>query len=82
MVTNTTGVPIAGLELPAWMPVLALTGETHRWEPRRLSLRLFSAAARIVTTARRRHLRFARRWPWTNVITDALSRLEALLNPG
>ncbi|MER5363615.1 IS1380 family transposase, partial [Streptomyces sp. NPDC002785] len=70
------------LDLLAWMPMLALTGKTHRWEPRRLRLRLFSAAAQIVTTARRQHLRFARHWPWTEVITDALARLEALPNPG
>ncbi|KFG71341.1 IS1380 family transposase [Streptomyces mutabilis] len=70
------------LDLLAWMPMLALTGETRRWEPRRLRFRFFSAAAQIVTTARRRHLRFARHWPWTDVITDALARLEALPNPG
>ncbi|WP_445402186.1 IS1380 family transposase [Streptomyces sp. LE64] len=70
------------LDLLAWMPMLALTGETRRWEPRRLRIRLFSAAAQLVTTARRRHLRFARHWPWTDVITDALARLEALPNPG
>lgn len=70
------------LDLLAWMPMLALTGETRRWEPRRLRLRLFSAAAQLVTTARRRRLRFARHWPWTDVITDALARLEALPNPG
>ncbi|MBM9623796.1 IS1380 family transposase [Streptomyces zhihengii] len=70
------------LDLLAWMPMLALTGETRRWEPRRLRLRLFSAAAQLVTTARRRHLRFARHWPWTHMITDALARLEALPNPG
>ncbi|WP_078909788.1 IS1380 family transposase [Streptomyces virginiae] len=70
------------LDLLAWMPTLALTGKTRRWEPRRLRLRLFSAAAQIVTTARRRHLRFAGHWPWTDVITDALARLETLPNPG
>ncbi|MER5736944.1 IS1380 family transposase [Streptomyces sp. NPDC002262] len=70
------------LDLLAWMPMLALTGETRRWEPRLLRLRLFSAAAQIVTTARRRHLRFARHWPWTDVITDALTRLKALPSPG
>ncbi|MEU3045953.1 IS1380 family transposase [Streptomyces sp. NPDC006984] len=70
------------LDLLAWMPMLALTGKTRRWEPRRLRLRLFSAAAQIITTARRRHLRFARHWPWTDVITKALARLEALPNPG
>ncbi|MFD3701010.1 IS1380 family transposase [Streptomyces sp. NPDC058646] len=70
------------LDLLAWMPMLALTGKSRRWEPRRLRLRLFSAVAQIVTTARRRHLRFARHWPWTDVITDALAQLEALPNPG
>lgn len=70
------------LDLLAWMPMLALTGEIRRWEPRRLRLRLFSAAAQLVTTARRQHLRFARHWPWTDVITDAIARLEALPNPG
>lgn len=42
---------------------------------RRLRLRLFSAAAQLVTTARRRHLRLIRHWPWT--VTSAIQRLEA-----
>ncbi|MFC5959932.1 IS1380 family transposase, partial [Streptomyces pratens] len=32
------------LDLLAWMPMLALTGKARLWEPRRLRLRLFSAA--------------------------------------
>ncbi|MFF1838860.1 IS1380 family transposase [Streptomyces sp. NPDC058231] len=70
------------LDLLAWMPMLALTGRARLWEPRRLRIRLFSAAAQLVTTARRRHLKFATHWPWTNVITDAIERLQALPNPG
>jgi hypothetical protein len=70
------------LDLLAWMPMLALTAETRRWEPKRLRLRLFSAAAHLVTTGRRRWLRFTTRWPWTNVITHAIQRLAALPNPG
>lgn len=70
------------LDLLAWMPMLALRGKARLWEPRRLRLRLFSAAAQLVTTARRRHLRFAHHWPWTDVITDAINRLDALPNPG
>ncbi|WP_443078549.1 transposase [Streptomyces sp. NBC_01497] len=70
------------LDLPAWMPMFALTGKTRRWEPRCRRLRLSSAAAQLITTARRRHLRFARNCPWTDVITDAPARLEALPNPG
>ncbi|WP_198358152.1 IS1380 family transposase [Streptomyces fildesensis] len=69
------------LDLLAWLPMLALTGKPRLWEPRRLRLRLFSAAAQLVTTARRRHLRFARHWPWTDVITDAVHRLDTLPNP-
>lgn len=70
------------LDLLAWMPMLALTGKPRLWEPRRLRLRLFSAAAQLVTTARRRHLRIAQHWPWTSVITSAIQRLQALPNPG
>ncbi|WP_406447074.1 IS1380 family transposase [Streptomyces sp. NBC_00876] len=70
------------LDLLAWLPMLALTGKPRLWEPRRLRLRLFSAAAQIVTTARRRHLRFGRHWPWTDVITHAVQQLTALPNPG
>jgi hypothetical protein len=70
------------LDLLAWMPMLALTGPARRWEPKRLRLRLFSAAAQLVTTGRRRILRLAKHWPWTSVINDALQRLAALPNPG
>ncbi|WP_416975936.1 IS1380 family transposase [Streptomyces sp. 4F14] len=70
------------LDLLAWMPMLALTGQTRLWEPRRLRLRLFSAAGQLVTTGRRRILRLARHWPWTREITEALERLTPLPNPG
>nr|WP_260147487.1 transposase [Streptomyces sp. CEV 2-1] len=65
-----------------WMPMLALTGKARLWEPRRLRLRLFTAAGQLVTTGRRQILRLARHWPWTHVITDALERLALLPNPG
>ncbi|MGX1887901.1 IS1380 family transposase, partial [Streptomyces sp. NPDC055287] len=70
------------LDLLAWMPMLALTGKTRRWEPKKLRLRLFSAAAQLVTTGRRRWLRFTTRWPWTDEITRAIDRLNALPSPG
>jgi hypothetical protein len=70
------------LDLLAWMPMLALTGAARLWEPRRLRLRLFSAAAQPVTTGRRRILRLAKHWPWAHVIGSALARLDALPNPG
>ncbi|WP_404816561.1 IS1380 family transposase [Streptomyces thermolineatus] len=70
------------LDLLAWMPMLALTGPARLWEPRRLRFRLFSAAAQLVTTGRRRILRLARHWPWTVEITGALARLALLPDPG
>ncbi|MGX1510174.1 hypothetical protein RKD44_001462 [Streptomyces collinus] len=39
------------LDLLAWMPMLALTGEAILWEPRRLRLGLLSTAGQLVTTA-------------------------------
>lgn len=71
-----------GLDLLARMPMLALTGDARRWEPERLRLRLFSAAAQLVTTGRRRWLRLARHWLWTETITSAFERLKALPNSG
>src|SRR2546430_1083770 len=35
-------------ELTAWMQMLALHGTARRWEPKRLRLRIFTAAARLV----------------------------------
>lgn len=43
--------------------MLALTGKARLWEPRRLRLCLFSAAAQLITTGRRRILRLVRHWP-------------------
>ncbi|MFD4953473.1 IS1380 family transposase [Streptomyces sp. NPDC058451] len=70
------------LDLLTWMPMLALTGKSRLWEPRRLRLRLFTAAGQLVTTGRRRILRLTRHWPWTSHITAALDRLARLPNPG
>lgn len=81
---NTVWLEIVqlALDLLAWMPMLALTGQARLWEPRRLRFRLFSAAGQLVTTGRRRILRLAAHWPWTREITGALERLALLPNPG
>jgi hypothetical protein len=65
-------------ELLAWTQMLALTGKARRWEPKRLRLRLFSAAERLARGGRRLRLRLADRWPWAADITAAASRLQAL----
>jgi hypothetical protein len=65
-------------ELLAWMQMLALTGKARRWEPRRLRLRIFSAAGRFVRGGRRLRIRLAASWPWAHQITAAITRLQAL----
>lgn len=65
-------------ELTAWMQMLALDGPARRWEPKRLRLRLFSAAARLIRGGRRLRLRIAATWPWATQITAAITRLQAL----
>ena len=65
-------------ELLAWMQMLALFGDARRWEPKRLRLRLFSAAGRLVRGGRRLRLRLAGRWAWAGDITAAAATLQAL----
>jgi hypothetical protein len=65
-------------ELLAWTQMLALAGQARRWEPKRLWLRLFSVAGRLVRAGRRLRLRLAQRWPWADEITAAVTRLQAI----
>lgn len=65
-------------ELLAWMQMLALTGKARRWEPRRLRLRIFSAAGRLIRGGRRLRIRLAASWPWARQTTAAITRLQAL----
>jgi hypothetical protein len=65
-------------DLLAWTQMLALTGKARRWEPKRLRLRLFTCAGRIVRGSRRLKLRLAASWPWARAITTAIACLQAL----
>jgi Transposase DDE domain group 1 len=65
-------------ELLAWMQMLALTGAARRWEPKRLRLRLFSVAGRLVRSGRRQRMRLSARWPWATQIAAAISRLQSV----
>ncbi len=65
-------------ELLAWTQMLALPGKARRWEPKRLRLRIFTCAGRIVRGSRRLRLRLAGSWPWAREITTAITRLQAL----
>jgi len=65
-------------ELTAWMQMLALDGPARAWEPKRLRLRLFTTAGRLVRSGRRTRLRLSAAWPWATQLTTAITRLQAL----
>jgi hypothetical protein len=65
-------------ELNAWAQMLALTGATRRWEPKRLRLRTFFVAGRLARGGRGLRLRLAERWPWAGETAAAITRLQAL----
>ena len=65
-------------ELTAWMAMLALDSPARAWEPKRLRLRLFTAAGRLVRGGHRLRLRLAASWPWATQLTAAITRLQNL----
>lgn len=66
-------------DLLAWTQHLALTDTPARvWEPKRLRLRLFHVAGRIIRTGRQHLLRLPRGWPWTDLLLTGHARLAAL----
>jgi Transposase DDE domain group 1 len=70
-------------ELTAWLQTLALTGhQARRWEPKRLRLRLFSAAGRLAVSGRRVVLHLSRTNQWGGLLVAMLARLRALPAPG
>jgi Transposase DDE domain group 1 len=59
------------------MQMLALDGPARAWEPKRLRLRLLTAAGRLVRGGRSLRLRIAATWPWAARLTAAITRLQA-----
>lgn len=68
-------------DLMAWMQLLALQCPARRWEPKRLRLRLFAVAGRLVRGGRRLRLRITARWPCATQLITAVTRLQALPAP-
>jgi Transposase DDE domain group 1 len=64
-------------DLLAWMKGLCLEGDLARAEPRRLRYTLLHTAGLIVRSARRRTLRLADAWPWTDQLLAAFGRLPS-----
>jgi hypothetical protein len=70
-------------ELTAWAQLLALhTHPARRWEPKRLRLRIFSLAGRLVRSGRRTVLQLAGHAPWAPLLQQAITTLRALPAPG
>jgi hypothetical protein len=81
--TGLRNLPLHGFaQNRIWLEVIALAADllvwtqtvafhdhpARRWEPKRLRLRLFAVAGRIIRSARRRRLRLPRGWPWNHVL--------------
>jgi hypothetical protein len=60
------------------MQMLALAGAARHWEPKRLRLRIFSAAGRLARSGRRLRPRLAERRPWAGEVTAAVTCLQAI----
>ena len=70
-------------EITTWAQLLALpVHPARRWEPKRLRLRLFSIAARLVRTARRTLLHLSGHAPWAELLVYAITNLRELADPG
>jgi hypothetical protein len=66
-------------ELTAWLQMLAYPASSaRRWEPKRLRLRLFSAAGRIARHGRRTIIHLTRHGPWTQLLHDGIHSLRLL----
>ncbi|MTD17491.1 IS1380 family transposase [Nakamurella sp. YIM 132087] len=69
-------IVMLALDLTAWLQLTALAGtEAATWEPKRLRLRLFSVAGRIIRHARRTRLRIPATAPWGHLITHVRDHL-------
>jgi Transposase DDE domain group 1 len=80
---NRIWVAISALaqDLLAWCARLALPTPAASYEPKRLRLRIFAVAGRLVRSARRHVPHIDPTWPWADTITTAHARLTALPAP-
>ena len=68
-------------EMLAWMAMLALDQPARRWEPKTLRHRIFTLAATLAHTGRRRLLHLKTSNPWAQLVLDGCTRLAALPPP-
>jgi Transposase DDE domain group 1 len=67
--------------LLSWLRLLALDGDLARAEPKTLRYRILHSAARLVRGGRRRTLKIAATWPWTQAVITAWQRIQAIPHP-
>jgi hypothetical protein len=67
--------------LLSWLRLTALDGDLATAEPKTLRYRVLHAAARLVRGGRRRTLKIAATWPWTEAIITAWQRIQAIPHP-
>ena len=72
---------MTGCILLARLKLIALDGDLARAEPKTLRYRLLHAASRLVRGGRRRTLKIAANWPWTEEIAAARQRVRAIPHP-
>jgi hypothetical protein len=70
---------LVGADLLGWTQTLALhASSARRWEPKRVRLRLFAVAGRLVRSGRRTRLKLTRSWRWTPLVVTGAKSLQAL----
>jgi hypothetical protein len=67
-------------DLIAWLRLLALPTALKACEPKALRYRFLHVPARLTHSARQRHLRFPRTWPWAQEIVATFTAIRTL-NP-
>lgn len=75
-----TAVAIAA-DLIAWLRLLALTEALATAEPKALRYLLLRVPARLALSARRRHLRLPKTWPWVDDLVAVFARIAAIPMP-
>jgi len=78
-----TAVTIAA-DLIAWTRLLALTGNAAvlaTCEPKALRYRFLHVPARLIHSARRRHLKIPESWPWAAAIVAVFANIAAIPPP-
>lgn len=65
-------------DLIAWLRLLALPATLSACEPNALRHRFLHVPARLIRSARRRHLRFPTTWPWAAKLIAAFTAIRAL----